>query len=282
MGTGPSRDGDPASSPAALKTSEESKGSSLRPLGEVPKGKEVPSKSTTSGESKGSSSGPLVEVPKGKEVLSKSAEVPKELTPKPERLPHMYRAIIKHADEPSDGSLLEKVQAVGIFLNNKKQKYWTDEKTGHNCFMLFARGLSITWSENQQFWQWGSLKETGDVEIEIASLLNVCWLEVHGRFETSYLTPGVIYEVAFVAMMELGYGWAKPVKLRLKLPNGDVKLHEECLLEAPKGKWIELKVGEFMAASNLTGEMEFSLYEYEGGEWKRGLVIKGAVIRPKK
>src|SRR4051812_31217882 len=118
-------------------------------------------------------------------------------------------------------------------------------------------------------------------EIEIASLLNVRWLEVHGRFGTSYLTPGVMYEVVFAVMMELGYGWAMPVNPRLKLPNGDVKQHEVCLLEVPKGKWIELKVGEFIAANNLAGEMEFSSYEYEGGQWKRGLVIKGVIIRPK-
>jgi len=119
-------------------------------------------------------------------------------------------------------------------------------------------------------------------EIELASLLNVCWLEVHGRFETSYLTPGVVYEVVFVVIMELGYGWAKAVNLRLKLPDGNVTQREECLLEMPKGQWIELKAGEFMAESSLVGEMEFSLYEYEGGQWKRGLVVKGAIIRPKK
>ncbi|ONK74822.1 uncharacterized protein A4U43_C03F10490 [Asparagus officinalis] len=242
----------------------------------------APDVSKTYEELVGSNSRTIAEVSKAKEKPSKPVEEWKEPATIPKKIPHMYQAIIKQADDPSDGGLLDKIQSSGIFLNNKKQKYWVEKKSGCNCFMLFARGLLITWSENQNFWQWVSLKETGDEEIEIASLLNVCWLEVHGRFETSYLTPGIMYEVVFMVMMEPGYGWAKPVNLRLRLPNGYVKQSELCLIEIPKRQWTELKVGEFMAESNLAGEMEFSLYEYEGGHWKRGLTIKGAVIRPKK
>lgn len=92
-----------------------------------------------------------------------------------------------------------------------------------------------------------------------------------------------MYEVVFVVMMtELGHEWAKPVNLRLKLPDGTVARHEVCLLEMPKGQWTELKVGEFMVGIGSAGEMEFSLYEYEEGQWKQGLVIRGAIIRPNK
>jgi hypothetical protein len=40
------------------------------------------------------------------------------------------------------------------------QKYWVHEKTRCNCFMLFPRGLSITWSEDPKYWSWHPLKET--------------------------------------------------------------------------------------------------------------------------
>lgn len=233
-------------------------------------------------EPKGPNSRFTNEVPKAKEEPPTSVHVPREPVAKPKNVPHMYEAIIKGAGNPSDGSLLDKIRS-GVFLNNKKQKYWVDDKTGYNCFMLFARGLLITWSENEQFWQWLTLKETSDMEIEMASLQNVCWLEVHGRFETSHLTPGVMYEVVFMVMMtKQGHGWDKPVNLRLKLPDRIVAQREVCLLEMPKGQWTELKVGEFMVEIRSAGEMEFSLYEYEGGQWKRGLVIRGAIIRPKK
>ncbi|KAJ6816102.1 protein PHLOEM PROTEIN 2-LIKE A1-like [Iris pallida] len=148
--------------------------------------------------------------------------------------------------------------------------------------MLFARDLQITWSEDQKYWQWVCLKETSDMEIEAASLLNVCWLEIHGRFDTSLLSPGATYDVSFVVMMELGYGWATPVNLRLVLPDGSVQQRRESLLDRPGGQWIELKAGELAARKDQAGQMEFSLYEYEGGQWKRGLIVKGVLVRPKK
>lgn len=226
---------------------------------------------------------PLPEVAKAKEAAAKAlSALAKELTKEPaKKVPHMYDAIVRQADDAAAGDLLGRVRA-GIFLNNKKKKYWVEEKTGYNCFMLFARDLLITWSEDQKYWQWVCLKETSDMEIEAASLLNVCWLEIHGRFDTSLLSPGATYDVSFVVMMELGYGWATPVNLRLTLPDGSVQQRKESLLDRPKGQWMELKAGEFTARKDQAGQMEFSLYEYEGGQWKRGLIVKGVTIRPKK
>lgn len=39
------------------------------------------------------------------------------------------------------------------------QKYWVDEKTGYKCFMLFPRGLSITWGEDTRYWNWQPREE---------------------------------------------------------------------------------------------------------------------------
>jgi hypothetical protein len=52
-------------------------------------------------------------------------------------------------------------------------------------------------------------------------------------------------------------------------------------MKTPRGEWIEISVGEFVASPKNTGEIEFSIYEHEDGKWKRGLVIKGIAIRPK-
>lgn len=116
----------------------------------------------------------------------------------------------------------------------------------------------------------------------IAELLNVCWLEVHGRFDIANLSPGTIYEIVFVVKLkDPAYGWEVPVNLRLTLPDGSRHEHKENLMEKPRGKWIEIAAGNFKASAEKAGDMEFSLYEYEGGEWKRGLLIKGVIIRPK-
>ncbi|XP_059625207.1 protein PHLOEM PROTEIN 2-LIKE A1-like [Cornus florida] len=215
-----------------------------------------------------------------RDIHYKATETTTEL-----KLPHAYEDIVKDADSPVDKSSTEKLYHqlhAGVFLNQKRKKYWVEEKSNSNCFMLFARNLSITWSDDKRYWHWPYLKETNDVFVDVAELLNVCWLEVHGKFETVKLSPGVGYEVIFVIMLkDPGDGWEVPVNIRLVLPDGKKQEHKESFKEKARGQWIEIPVGQFEMSPDKVGEIEFSLYEYEGGKWKRGLAIKGVAIRPK-
>jgi len=121
-----------------------------------------------------------------------------------------------------------------------------------------------------------------DSEVEAASLQNVCWLEIHGKLELSHLTPGVSYDVAFEVMLtEPADGWTAPVNLRLKLPDGTVQERKEKMQERPRNQWMELKAGELKAQPGQKGEVEISLFEYDGGQWKRGLLVKGIKVVPK-
>ncbi|XP_039131238.1 protein PHLOEM PROTEIN 2-LIKE A1-like [Dioscorea cayenensis subsp. rotundata] len=195
------------------------------------------------------------------------------------KVPHMFETLIKQADP---GSLPEHINS-GIFLNKRTKKYWVDQETGCNCFMLFPRGLSIAWAEDRRYWQWFQVEDIRGTNIEIANLLNVCWLEVHGKINTSLLTPKTKYEVVFVVKMEeLSYGWQTPVNLRLLFENGITHEQKVKLLELPRDQRKELKVGEIINSGEKAEEVEISLYEYNGGQWKRGLVIEGVIIRPNK
>ncbi|XP_072998066.1 lectin-like [Typha latifolia] len=171
----------------------------------------------------------------------------------------------------------------GIFLEpNNFLKYWVDKETGHNCFMMFPRGLSIAWSNNESYWHWLPLRKKSEKD-DVAILLGVCWLDIHGKLEISYLTPGIMYEVVFIVMMnEAAAGWGIPVDLRLRLPDGSVRGHMESLEEKPRGTWIELKVGELRTQAGQEGKMDVSLWGNEGEHWKIGLTVRGIVIRPKK
>ncbi|PHU25702.1 hypothetical protein BC332_04034 [Capsicum chinense] len=218
---------------------------------------------------------------------SKSTETNKKMeATRVLRFPHNYEEILKEADSSVDRSSLDKLYDqlyAGVFLNQKRKKYWVDKKSNGNCFMLYARDLLITWGENNRFWHWPLVQESSDELLPAAELLDVCWLEIHGRFNTARLSPGLIYEVVFIVMIkDPAYGWENPVNLRLILPDGSRQGHTENMVEKPLEKWIEIPAGEFMTSANQkNGEIEFSLYEYEGGNWKRGLVIKGAVLRAK-
>ncbi|KAH6764841.1 phloem protein 2-A1 [Perilla frutescens var. frutescens] len=206
-------------------------------------------------------------------------------------LPHNCEDILKHADSPVDVSATNiwEVLYAGVSLNQKRkaktfnlQKYWVDEQSNCNCFMVFAKNLSITWAEDKRFWHWPLMKESSDEYLAIVELLDVCWLEVHGRFEISNLSPGRLYEVVFVVMLkDPAYGWEVPVNLRLTSPDGCRQEHKENLMEKPRGRWIEIPAGEIKSSTHKNGEMEFSLFEYEAGTWKKGLLIKGVKIQPK-
>ncbi|GKB62181.1 phloem protein 2-LIKE A1-like protein [Tanacetum coccineum] len=196
-------------------------------------------------------------------------------------LPHEFEAILKDADTVIDKSSIDKLYA-GVFLSKKRKKYWVDKASNGNCFLVFARDLSVTWGEDSRYWHWPCIKETSEVVLDVAEMLSVCWLEVNGKFEISKLTPGIKYEVVFVVMLkDPAYGWEVPINIRLILPDGTKQEHKENMMEKPRSKWFEIPVGEFMEEAKKGGFVEFSLYEYEGGAWKKGLLVKGAAIRPK-
>ncbi|OVA11832.1 C2 calcium-dependent membrane targeting [Macleaya cordata] len=184
---------------------------------------------------------------------------------------------------------------------------------------LFPREFSITWGEEEQYWQWTSIAESSStsdevVEVEVAELLAVCWLDVNGKLDISHLCPGgVEYEVVFVVKLkeeDEATGWEIPVNLRLVLPDGTTQEHQVCLEAMPRSQWLELRAGEFKTLPlpekhhtdrhhhhhrKATGgdhhdeqqlqaekaEIQFSLFEH-GGHWKGGLVVKGVIVRPKK
>ena len=77
------------------------------------------------------------------------------------------------------------------------------------------------------------------------------------------------------------YGWTAPVNLRLKLPDRTVQERKDKLQERPRDQWMELKAGELKAQPGQKGEVEISLFEYDGGQWKRGLLVKGIKVVPK-
>ncbi|KAE8037273.1 hypothetical protein FH972_009874 [Carpinus fangiana] len=176
---------------------------------------------------------------------------------------------------------LNKAESEEIFLDHKTKKKWADEKTGHICFMFYARSLTINWS-HREYWIWNCFKETSDENIEVAKLSHVCWLEVNGKLSTSELSPEVVYEIVYVVKLTKGAsGWELPIRLNLTLPDGRVQRRQISLLEKPRRQWIELNFGNFQTKNGESGEVGFQCIGSEGRYWKHGLIIKGAIIRPK-
>ncbi|MCL7026295.1 hypothetical protein MKW94_001752 [Papaver nudicaule] len=217
----------------------------------------------------------------GNEEWHKIAHLKQVTSSSPSLLDHITRNMNEE---------LEALRRSGIFSNQNKEKCWTDS-SGRNCFMLFPKSFNICWEHETRYWKWLSITEpsaSDDAEIEVPELVDVCWLDVRGKLDISKLSPGVNYEVVFVVMFrERSYGWHIPVDLCLELPGGQRQVQKVVLESMPKLKWIEIRVGDFETPQQPGGddqqtEINFWLFEHEVLNSKKGLVIEGAIIRPKK
>lgn len=149
--------------------------------------------------------------------------------------------------------------------------------------------------------------------------MSVCWLEIHGKIDTSMLSKDTRY-VAYLVYKSSPdvYGFEhQPAEVSVGV-NGvqsqtmTVYLDPEAWqrqryghglagrrlgirrlgshsndgppLNGPKQRldgWLEIELGEFYNEKGREGELEMRVMEVKGGNWKGGLIIQGIEIRPK-
>ncbi|XP_058182125.1 protein PHLOEM PROTEIN 2-LIKE A1-like [Rhododendron vialii] len=169
----------------------------------------------------------------------------------------------------------------GVFLKPNKLKFFVDEKVNKNCFVLFARELYVCHSQHPQYWQWIEDKDTSGEDIEVAKLLLVYWLDIKGSIQTIDLSPATLYEIVFLVKLIDGHSMTS-LKLVIIPQYSKTLTRSESLQGKPLESWFEILVGEFMMSREYSGNMNFGLEQQHVGEAKNGLVVKCAIVRPKK
>ncbi|KVI07861.1 F-box domain, cyclin-like protein [Cynara cardunculus var. scolymus] len=156
---------------------------------------------------------------------------------------------------------------------------------------------------------------------EVAELISVCWLEVHGRISTAMLSANTCYVAYLVYKSALGaYGFEyQPAEVSVGISGAEnetktVFLDQEAwqrqsyerglpgrrmgmfnrvrrlgslpaaatMVNGPKRRqdgWLEIELGEYWNQKGEEGEVEMSMTEVKGGNWKGGLIIQGIEIR---
>lgn len=201
-------------------------------------------------------------------------------------LPHNMEKIIKEWDfgfHFSSVRELYETLTAGIYLNNKRKRYWVVKKGGryNNCFMLFSMDLTFADSD---CWGCNEMAERDGALITVAKLeAQETVLHVSGKFETEDLSPNVSYMVSYIIKLEESEsGWTRPLYLTLTIPGHKRQERSEKLDDKPKDEWIQVLAGKYQTSSQNVGELRFSLrYPLE---WpplsKGGIVIKGVSIEP--
>ncbi|KAI3724215.1 hypothetical protein L2E82_35985 [Cichorium intybus] len=206
-----------------------------------------------------------------------------------------------------------------VLIDEGNKCFWLDKGSGKKCYMLAARQLSIALSDSTDCWRW--IPTTESRFKEVAELISVSHLEIIGKIDTSIFSPNTTYAALLVfKTTPKSYGFEfQPVEVSIGSHGGScqtrmVFLDPEAgrrrglrprrrigmfskgafanwdIVPAPSKEngpkqrddgWFEIEIGEYFNGGDAT-ELELSVTEVKGGNWKTGLIIQGIEFRPKK
>ncbi|KAJ4955863.1 hypothetical protein NE237_012646 [Protea cynaroides] len=78
-----------------------------------------------------------------------------------------------------------------LLIDNGTKTFMLEKSSGKKSYMIGAKELSIIWGDSPEYWNWRSLSEARFSEV--AELLKVRWLEIHGKMKTKMLSPKTNY-----------------------------------------------------------------------------------------
>ncbi|KAJ1409312.1 Phloem protein 2-like [Sesbania bispinosa] len=217
---------------------------------------------------------------------------------------HLFSSIISQspllANAPSRKALYLALSHHPTIFDQGRKSFQLDRNSGKKCYMLAARALTIVWGDTERYWNWITLPESRFPEV--AALRDVCWLEIRGMINTPVLSPNTQYAAYLVFKMIDARGFRnRPVELSVSISYGHSSTKNVCLdpstepiqprshnrvegLQRPivRGDgWLEIEMGEFFNSGLEDEEVQMSVLEIRGGNWKNGLFLEGIEVRPK-
>ncbi|XP_061970426.1 F-box protein PP2-B15-like [Populus nigra] len=233
-------------------------------------------------------------------------------------LPIDYQDIVSKSNVPFKFSSKKELflhLCNSLLIDGGRKSFRIEKSSGKKSFILSARDLHITWSNEPQYWHWASLPESRFSEVAV--LRTMSWLEIVGKIETQMLSPNTKYGAYLILKIsERSYGLdSMPSEVSVKVGNNQgstttayLRLAQEharkqqmerlfygnrterlkSRVAEGDGKvaseredgWLEIELGEFFSGEN-DEEVKMSLMEVKGHHLKGGLIIEGIEVRPK-
>ncbi|XP_022746606.1 F-box protein PP2-B15-like [Durio zibethinus] len=230
-------------------------------------------------------------------------------------LPSDYREIVSKASNTFKFSSKKELYLLlcnPVLVADGKTSFKLERSTGRKSYILSARELSISCSNDQMFWVWKSIPESRFSEV--AELRTISRLEIHGKIRTKILSPNTTYgaylllkladraygldilpsetsvEIGNQAFVNTAYLRSQDSKkqqmenlfysnrkhmLKSRVIEGDDRV-----LSKREDGWMEIELGEFFNGED-DEEVKMSLMEVKGQQLKGGLIIEGIEVRPK-
>ncbi|KAJ6974228.1 F-box protein PP2-B15-like [Populus alba x Populus x berolinensis] len=198
-------------------------------------------------------------------------------------LPTDYQDIVSRSMVPfkfSSKKELFLLLCSSLLIDGGRKSFKLERSSGKKSFMLSARDLHITWSDESPYWHWASLPESRFSEVAV--LRTMCWLEIVGMIKTQMLTPNTKYGAYLVLKItDRSYGLdLMPSEISVEVLKSRVAEGEGRVPSERDDGWLEIELGEFFSGEN-DEEVKMSLMEVKGHHLKGGLIIEGIEIRPK-
>ncbi|KAI4349931.1 hypothetical protein L6164_010472 [Bauhinia variegata] len=183
-----------------------------------------------------------------------------------------------------------------LLIDGGNKSFQLDKFSSKKSYVLSARELLITWSNDPMLWSWRSMPESRFPVVAV--LRTVSWLEIIGKIRTGILTRDTLYGAyLIIKLSHRAYGLESAaseisVEVGNRVQSGRAYL---CLKDENRHKtgntvnqgvpskrndgWMEIELGEFFSGES-DEEVKMSLTEADY-HLKGGLIIEGIEVRPK-
>ncbi|KFK35520.1 hypothetical protein AALP_AA4G001600 [Arabis alpina] len=236
-------------------------------------------------------------------------------------LPSDYRSLISRSTDShrsfSSKKEIYRCLCDSLLIDNAQKVFKINNFSGKISYILSARDISITWSDQASYWSWSNVSDSRFSES--AELITTDRLEIKGKIQTGILSTNTRYGAyLIVKVTKHAYGLdLVPAETSIKSKNGQIYKNTTYLCcvdekkqqmkrlfyghreeqmattvqavggdqkkREPKGRdngWMEIELGEFETREGEDDEITMSLTEVKGYQLKGGIVIDGIEVRP--
>ncbi|KAM0069634.1 putative phloem protein [Helianthus debilis subsp. tardiflorus] len=199
-----------------------------------------------------------------------------------------------------------------ILIDGGIRSFSLDKRSGRKCWILSARTLSISSSNEPNHWTW-TVNSTSRFS-EVIELKTIISMEIEGRIQTEELSTNTTYcAYLIVKVSDHSFGLdsipcettissstCSVTNIAYLCPLDEQKqqieslffmnrrrmmekrvVEGECRRPSKRGDgWMEIELGEFFVGEK-SERLKMSLMEVKGQQLKGGLIIEGIEVRPK-